>query len=232
MRLFKINDIQVNIPERWEEVTLEQLLKVNAGCERNIEVLTIFTGLPESELNKSKGYKTIEEITLTLSYLNNPIPFSFSDTPKEIVFKQEAFSLPFDLGEQTIAQYEDMKLVCQEYYQEEGEEIDMIKRLNAYVKAVSIYLQPIVDKSDYDYKRAEALENEIFKCSAVEVADWGNFFIRKFTELRAGILSSVQASIIPTKKPKQDSRNSQRILASTLHYLASLKGIFKSKTTY
>lgn len=229
MRQFTINGKQYSFPESWEEATLDQLLKINAGPSTVLEIISIFTGEPQEELSKSKDFKAFEEIEQVLSYLSTPIQFKFSEKPSKFVFKGEEVTLPSDIGELSIAQYQDLKFVCFEFYKEEGEEIDVIRRLQMYVKAVAVYLQPIADKADYDFKRADEIEKEIYNCSAVEVADWGNFFIRKFIELRDGILKDVQTLTIQQQKQKQGSRSWLSRLVSNLPFTIFHKETSKNR---
>jgi hypothetical protein len=207
MKQFKINHQLCNIPESWEEVTLEQLLKLNTGITRSLELISVFT-IPEKELSNIKDLKLIEEIEQCLTFFTDiegrdRMFEMVNDKPTKFVFKGEEVALPSDIGDSSIGQYQDMKFEVTEYFKEDGAEIDTIRRLAAYPKIISIYLQPIITKSEYDWKKAEEISKDIYNCSALEVARWGNFFILRFQELRHGILKDVQKLTTLQKKQKQ-----------------------------
>jgi hypothetical protein len=204
-----------DIPECWEEVTVDQLIKLSIPDQRPIEVISIFT-LPEKELSNLKDLKGLEEIELCLSFLNTNFDFNkASETRKDkFVFNQVEYSLNADIGNSSIGQYKDLAHIYNEYIKEDDQQTNLIRRFKCYVDAISIYLQPVVNGGEYDYIQAELIANDLYKCSAVEVAAYGSFFIRKYCELKNGILTDVLKTHIPKKKPKQ----------GILYYLKRLTG--------
>ncbi|HET6224651.1 MAG TPA: hypothetical protein VFF27_00135 [Bacteroidia bacterium] len=210
MKRFKLNEKEFNCPQSWAEITIEQLLKITAEVLKPMDAIVICTGITESEWNLSDDFKLIEEIEQTLSFLNSNEGCQLEKEPKEIVFNQ--FTMPpiSDIGTKSIAQYQDIKLLINEFHLAEGEQIDTLRRLSLYPKIVATYLQPIIDKGEYDYKRADEIAKELYNHSAMEVSSWGYFFIQRFLELRNGIVKDVQTLGMKQKKQKQGSLSSLR----------------------
>jgi hypothetical protein len=235
MRQFKINNQLCNIPESWEEVTLEQLLKLNTGITRSLELISVFT-IPEKELSNIKDLKLIEEIEITLSFFANvtgrdQMFEKINDKPTKFVFKGVEVPLPSDIGDSSIGQYQDMKFEVSEYMKEDGEEIDLIRRLSIYPKIISIYLQPIVTDTEYDWRKAEEISKELYNCSALEVARWGNFFIQRFLELRSGILRDVERLDTVQKNQKQGFLKSLKSSVGRLFCTISREATLKDRLT-
>jgi hypothetical protein len=204
MKHFTVGNIVCDVPEKWEEVTLEQLLKINTGITKPLELISVFT-LPLPELNKLTDFELIEQIELCLLFTQDVAAakdlLSNYEKPTHFVFNKEEIRLPSDIGVNCLAQYQDLKLLMVDYFNEE--EDNTILRLSVYTKTIATYLQPIIDKSEYDAVRVDQIALELYKYPAVEVAAWGNFFIQRFSELRSGIMSNVQKSTIPQKNQRQ-----------------------------
>lgn len=214
MKQFKLEGKQFNCPERWEDITLEQLLKINAGVDNVIEAISICTGLSQEELARSYDLVLMEELERTLMFLKDATGLRLELEPKEIVLNGVKVSPFSDIGKLPTAQYQDLKILIAEFHEQEGEEVDVIKRLSLYPKIVAIYLQPYIDNKEYDCEKADEYAKILYQHSAVEVSAWGYFFIRRFQELRNGILNDVQKSVT---KP----RNQKRGLVSYLKVLGS-----------
>lgn len=202
MKQFKLKEKEFNCPESWAEITLTQLLKIMAEPLKPMDAIIICTGIPESEWNKSDDFTLIEEIEFTLAFLSDQAGCELEKDPKQIVFKQYEIPKISDIGTKSIAQYQDVKLLINDFHLLEGEEIDVIKRLSLYPKIVATYLQPIIDNGEYDYVRADEIAKELYNHSAMEVSSWGYFFIQRFLELRNGIVIDVQKLVMSQKNQK------------------------------
>jgi hypothetical protein len=231
MKQVKLSDKVFNIPECWEEVTVEQLIKINTGVTRTTELLSIFT-LPEYELRKLKNLVAAEEIELCLQFLNTTFDFekAINSKPDKLGFICGWYSLPSDLGDSTIGQYKDLAHIYNEYIKEGDQDISLLRRFKCYVDSIAIYLQPLIDNSEYDYLKAEQIANNIYQCSAVEVAGYGHFFIMKFLELRTGILTDVRKVHTPQKKVKQGILYYFKRLIGVLPFIHYQVGTSKNKT--
>jgi hypothetical protein len=232
MKQVKLSDKIFNIPECWEEVTVEQLIKINAGIQRPIELLSIFT-LPVYELSKLKNLVAVEEIELSLQFLSTTFDFekAINNKPDKFVFNQYGYSLSTDLGDSSIGQYKDLAHIYSEYIKEGDQDTNLLRRFKCYVDAISIYLQPLVHNSEYDYQKAEGIAEQIYQCSAVEVAGYGHFFIMKFLELRTGILTDVRKVHTPQRKVRQGIRYYLKRLIGVLPFTHYPVGTLKNKTT-
>lgn len=208
MRKFKLNEKEFNCPEKWDEITLEQILKINTGLARTIEAIVICTGISEEEWNRSNDLVLIEEIEQSLSFLNDPTGCSLEKEPNKIVFKGVEVSPFSDIGTKSIAQYQDLKLLVNDFHLKEGDEVDIIRRLSLYPKVVATYLQPVIDNGEYDFNRVDELAKDLYNHSAMEVSAWGYFFIQRFIELRSGIVKDAQRLVTNQKKQRLDSLNS------------------------
>lgn len=200
MKQYTLNGKAFNCPESWHDITIEQLLKLNVGYTRSLEAIAICTGISEDEWSRSTDYALLDQVEQNLLFLMSPDGLVLEDLPKEFVFRGEKVSTISDIGTLSIGQYQDLKDYINEFYKQEGPEVDTIRRLSLYPKITAIYLQPIIDKAEYDWKKAEDYSKELFEYSAMEVSAWGSFFIGKFKELRNGIQKDVQKLVTTVKK--------------------------------
>jgi hypothetical protein len=218
MKQFTFNGKEYNCPECWEEVTLTQLLKINTGLTRVFEAVQVCTGINEKELSTSNEFALIEQIDECLSFIAFPRDLELETEQKEIVFKGVKIPVFSDIGIKSVAQYQDMKHLVVDFHTVEGEEVDTVKRLSLYPKIVATYLQPIIDQGEYDFKRADEIAIELYEHSAVEVSNWGHFFMLRFHELRNGIVIDVNKSDTKQRKQKQGFLNSLRSWVGKLSY--------------
>lgn len=218
MKQFKLKGNGFNCPERWEEITLEQLLKINAGVDNVIEAISICTGLSQEELSRSYDLVLMEELEQTLKFLASHEGLKLETEPKEIVLNGVKVSPFSDIGLLPTAQYQDLKILIAEFHEQEGDEVDVIKRLSLYPKIVATYLQSYVDKSEYDCEKADIYSKVLYKHSAMEVSAWGYFFIRRFQELRNGILKDALKSHTMPKSQKRGLLTYLKTLGSRLFY--------------
>lgn len=215
MKTYKLNERDIFVPERWEEVTLEQLMKLQLQST-TLEYISFLVNVPVKELSASNDLKLIEAIEYDLRFCLEPFDIESFQRGK-IVFKGEEYSLPSDIGQTSIGQYKDLQLIVMEY--DKGVDVDTNYAISMYTKAVSIYLQPLVSKGDYDYILAEEIAKELYQCSAVEVSVWGAFFIKKFRELRNGIVIDAQRLITKKRRFVLDITSFKRRLGSVLHFI-------------
>ncbi len=216
MKAYSINNQQFTCPESWQEITVEQLLKLNILDLKAIEIISICTRINERDLLESNDLVLIEDIEQTLSFLSNPDLCNLEIEQPEIVFNGVKVGRFSDIGNLSIGQYQDLKVLIN-IFSELNQE-DLIERLDLYTKIVSIYIQPIVDQTSYDYIKADEYAKILFKHSAVEVAGIGGFFIKSFTELRLGILRDAQKSAMKQKKTKLGFLNSLKAWVGKLSF--------------
>lgn len=200
MKQYTFNGKAFNCPESWQDISIEQLLKLNVGYTRSLEAIAICTGISEEEWSRSTDYALLDHVEQNLVFLSSQDGLVLEDLPKEFGFNQFKVSPISDIGTLSIGQYQDLKDYINEFYKQEGTEVDTIRRLSLYPKIVAIYIQPPIDAKEYDWRAAEELSKELFKCSAMEVSAWGSFFIGKFKELRNGIQKDVQKLVMIAKK--------------------------------
>jgi hypothetical protein len=204
MKQYTFNGNPFNCPDSWQDISIEQLLKLNIGYTRSLEAIAICTGISEEEWSRSTDYALLDQIEQNLVFLTSQEGLVLEDLPKEFVFKQFKVSPISDIGTLSIGQYQDLKDYINEFYKQEGPEVDTIRRLSLYPKIVAIYIQPGIDTKEYDWRSAEEISKELFKYSAMEVSAWGSFFIGRLEELRSGIQKDVQKLVTTEKKLKQD----------------------------
>lgn len=198
-----LNGKEFKCPEGWPDVTMEQLLKLNTGPTRSTEIIAICTGIEESEWRNSTNFVLVEEIEHTLAFVVDTSGAFAEQEPKDFVFNGVTVPPFSDIGIHSIGQYQDLKLEIAMFEKDEGEEINIIRRLSIYPNIVAIYLQPLITGGDYDCDKADLISKELLKYSAMEVSAWGRFFIKKFHELRIGILKDVSILVTSPKKTKQ-----------------------------
>jgi hypothetical protein len=200
MKQYTLNGKGFNCPESWYDITLEQLLKLNVWYTRSLEAISICTGISEDEWSRSTDYALIDQVEQTLDFLSSHEGLKLEDVPQTIVLSGVEVPPISDIGTKCIGQYQDLKDYINEFFLAEGEEVDTIRRLSLYPKIVAIYIQPLIDGGEYDWKKAEEYSNQLLNYSAMEVSAWGSFFIGKFRGLRNGTLKELQNLVTIAKK--------------------------------
>jgi len=218
------------LPESYEEVTFEQFMKL-ADCDSvNLKAVSILTGVSEDKWAESNNipmyYFCFNAISnwmgKGLAELNDREVNRLSYLSKHIEFA--------DIGEQSVAQYEDLKILLAKYQTEY--EKDPIAAMKVYYPLfVAIYLQPKTSGEKYDYSKAKEMVGQINQLPAPTIIGIVNFFLTKLAVSSLGIGTSAQNSSSWLKKLMLELNSFTKRLAFRRHLTAWQMEISKKRIT-
>jgi len=182
MDVIELNGKQYNRPTCYEDITTRQYERIVSEwdmtkhpADRNY--FQLFCILVNADFKMF--HETSEnEVTLMNSikwYWNSE--FKFDETlPKALKIGDKIVMLPTDVGDLSpgqnihLRQYLDTKSILQDA---DGNVLDY----TSYAMAVAVYLQPILDESKFDFKRALELEKQIAEMPIYLIRPIGFFII-------------------------------------------------------
>jgi len=218
------------LPESYEEVTFEQFMKL-ADCDSvNLKAVSILTGVSEDKWAESNNipmyYFCFNAISnwmgKGLAELNDREVNRLSYLSKHIEFA--------DIGEQSVAQYEDLKILLAKYQTEY--EKDPIAAMKVYYPLfVAIYLQPKTSGEKYDYSKAKEMVGQINQLPAPTIIGIVNFFLTKLAVSSLGIGTSAPNSSSWLKKLTLELNSFTKRLAFRRHLTAWQMEISKKRIT-
>ena len=193
----KVNGQLKTIPERWEEVTFEQFIKLAEPGDQ-AKIISAILEMPEPEIKGAK-IEGLEKILWHLKFLQKP--FEIDKQPKKV----GDYSFPEKIEFQTIEQY-----------QEVLQEIQRVTSLTPSEQLEAIPFYAAVYVTDpYDSEKARFKAQEFKKLPCTEVMAAGTFFMTKSLSLQSGLPMSYLSRHLPMKKNRLGFRTLVRRLAST-----------------
>ena len=103
----EINEVIYNLPESWEEVTLDQFVRIlKKGTElKESEMLGILAGVPVDVIRQTDSNDILQSMNL-LSWTYQSLPDSKSVS--EFEFEGIKYTVPENLGDVTFGEWEDI----------------------------------------------------------------------------------------------------------------------------
>lgn len=169
----KIGEIKANIPTTWDEVTLKQYMDLQTYREdlNILRLLSILTSVEYRTLLNINSDSFDDRIMDSIEFIKTPIDIYTLEEKETITINGKVIKVP-DPSTHTIGQ----KLLLQSkirQLQETGEGSHAI--LVSY--AVAIYLQPLIDGTDFDDTRVEEMRELVTSLPLVDVYPIGCFFL-------------------------------------------------------
>lgn len=156
-----------DIPVNWDQVAFEQFLNLP---DDKVKVISLFTGVDEETLAKSK-IVNFDMVMDSLSFLNTqPTP----RIPETLL----GYAIPKNLEFEQVQMYLDIK-----NYLDETKELDGMGKLRQYTMYCAVY-SCIAKHGKYDWKLAEAMQNEFLKAPCTEVMGIGHFTLLRLAGLK------------------------------------------------
>jgi hypothetical protein len=193
----KINGQPHEIPEKWEEVTFEQFLKLIAADQDYAAILSVLLGLDINDLKLAK----IQGLDLIISRLGfmtkqpeiepNPIRLGKFEFPKDIAFE-------------TVEQFEDTRREIAKV-----QDLDLRAQTEALATYAAIYCE-----NPYDSEKAQYLSKSFYSLPCTEVMAAGSFFQAKCLSMQSGLSMNYLRKNILLKKNKPVFGNLVKRLAS------------------
>lgn len=194
----KINGQPHEIPEKWEEVTFDQFLKLIEADQDYAAILSVMLGLDINELKRAK----IQGLDLIIQRLNFMTKQPEID-PKPI--KLGSFEFPKDIAFETVEQFEDTRREISKV-----QDKDLRTQTEALATYAAIYCQ-----NPYDSEKAQYLSKSFYSLPCTEVMAAGSFFQAKCLSMQSGLSMNYLRKNIRLKKNKPVSARLVKRLAST-----------------
>ena len=224
MRRIKINGNNVNIPTNWGDLSFNQAIEIFDKDMSNIDVFSMFTGIPVDKIRSEKNVNTVNQLMYGLPFLKE-FPDK-SELPISVKIDDVVYNLPFalkddmyDVGDAPVGCIEDIKEVI---YQKTREIIGDDERgltpleeikLKPYI--VGLYLSSIM--GEYDFKAGMKLADKVSdQISFLEVNSIGNFFLKRLVASINGLKPVSPLRQWIKRIYKQVCKNLIRILDSML----------------
>ncbi len=175
-------DITLWTPTSWQEVTVEQYIRIEAegwdGADL-IHLLSMLSGHDLKELDNITDTSLFDVLAIHLNFITKEAP-DFKNIPISKTFKLDGkeFDVPSDLELETLGQ----KILMSNLRQQDN----MIKQV---ANALAIYFQPIYDNSTFDRKRLPYIVKMIHKEPIVDMFPIVDFFFQKLTEYKKNGIS-------------------------------------------
>jgi hypothetical protein len=227
-RLLFIDDTFIELPESWDDVTFEQFVKLQVCDNVDLNAVSILTGVSKEDwANSNKTslyYYCMNSISKWITSGINEINDS---EIRKIKWMSETMEFG-DLGENTVAQFEDAKILLAKY--DTLYKTHPFDAMDKYYPLIcSIYLQPKASKEKYNFGKAEALVSQIRTLPAPMVIGVVNFFLLRFIVSQSGIEGSAPKQISAWKKLKLGLERSIKRLAFRLYLTAWQKETLKKR---
>ena len=212
----ELNGVNVSreIPLNWSQVTFDQFLTLSEVTDLAGRI-SVFTGVEAETLRKVK-INNLETIVGLLSFIDKET-LDMSTIPKEIA----GFKMPQNLGTETIAQFEDLKLEASKM-KDNGRESMM-----AYPKFCAIYAT-----NPYDWGEAEKKIELFLKAPCTEVLAIGNFTLAKLIESSDPSLKEALKPHSPIRRLKQAIQSWLRVSVFTARYYSWKRKLRIKGTSY
>jgi hypothetical protein len=183
MVTLKINGKKIQFPTHSNELTLAQLQDITTNVDFNkIEEdwIKLFNILSKSSYSITNIETELKLLNIMGWCLGGIVIDEFM--PRVIKYKDKDIAIPTNIGNLSIGQAIALKQSIQRFkYMDEG-----------ISKAVSIYLQPIIDSKAFSLERAMEIEKELLDMSAFILKPLGVF-----------ILGQLQTNGILTMNPRK-----------------------------
>ena len=188
MLKLKKSKLKINLPDGWHEVSFNLGLKiVSQKINDPLKLMSLFTKYSEEKLKQSTDLETIYLMMDTLLFLKQDPIKNLPEFPYKVLdidLPWVSYHDSFDLGGCSVGQVEDMKAYIQNNLPKDSKDVDV---LEISLALVAIYLDPYLNKSDYDYNRAiKSISSLGDKLDYKTVINMGGFFFEKLKGLTVG----------------------------------------------
>ena len=177
---------EVFIPERWEEVTTAQYIKLSSEWDGKdlIRLFSILTGIPYRVIFDSHDYALEQNLIYATAFIfEEKIDFKSLPVPETFHVKGKEVKVPKDIKGLSI-----------------GQNIHIISELqNAQVYdqlialAIAIYLEPLYTGQDFNYEHAKELEQDILLMPITKTYSLGFFLLKP-------VMRSGRSSMMPLNR--------------------------------
>ncbi|NRA94436.1 MAG: hypothetical protein HRU26_17525 [Psychroserpens sp.] len=207
----KKTKLEIPIPDGWHEVSFEKGFQIVSTEMKDIDVLSLISGIPVKTLNEQTDLESISYFVNSLLFLKT-LPLKRNP---EFPSKVNGVELPwinygdkFDLGKCTVEQVEEMKQLIRETNPKND-----IETFEIFPTLCSIYLYPILTNKPYDHDEAFNYVPKVEQIDFKTIINMGSFFLLKLSVLESGQANEWQIHRTAWRKFKRAlSRLTQRLV--------------------
>lgn len=167
---------RLKMPSNWDEVTVSQFIRIEQAPEikgNYLKLLSILSGLDLPIIINTKANLQMQTAEALRFFTLSPPDWEKLDKRENFIFKGKSYKVPKNLEFERFG----VKVLLQNKIDQAKEDI-----VTVIPYAVSIYLQPLIDKGDFDEEKAKAYEKEFLEMRILEVFPIASFFFRKLIE--------------------------------------------------
>lgn len=162
------------IAESWEQLSTDAYQRIIQEWDRKdlIKLFSILSGIEYGAIASSNSEELEEHLIVATSFVFEEKPkFKDLPMPATIRIRDTVIIIPTELGRLPIAQNIHVRQRLAQVYAKLGSYDELISF------AVAIYLQPLVDGGDFDFKKALELEDLVKKLPIVTTYSLGFFLL-------------------------------------------------------
>jgi hypothetical protein len=169
----------IQVPESWQEVTTEKFIRIIKEWDGEdwIKLFSILSDQDYDGISQSKDSKLEGTLYQAIEFVLSNFDFEKLEVPSFLMFNNRQVQIPKNIGRLSIGQSIQARKSL-EGLSDIREGISMI---------TAIYLQPLIDKENYDHLRAIEIEQDILKMPIIHIFPIGFFLLRELE--RSGIKS-------------------------------------------
>lgn len=216
MITFKINGKSVDIPHRWEDVTMRQYIALLNTPSTLRDHIAFFTGIPIQTLMLVEIHN-LETIAEALSFLR--VPPEYEPGPTKNLGE---YVLPEDIKIKSLGQFEALRALFQRMPKDINTSEAWLQIADLYAEACAIYLS----KTDelFDESKVPQLKEVVYSFSCVEVMRTGAFFLFKPVNSFTAMKNPSRSIAQHLKKSRPGFRVFQKISDSFQSLFTKAKG--------
>lgn len=175
MIVFKTNDSNFELPTRWGELTFEQFYKLQNSDGSFLSLIEILTGIDKKVWQNSDDLMIKEKLLPYLEWMSGEFDLQNYIIPDYLIFSGKKYPCPKDINKCTAGQ----KWHLEDALQNRPEGMSDIQLLPI---ALAVYFQPLINESEYDSDKVDALVPEMNKLKLED--GWGiaSFFLLNFVK--------------------------------------------------
>lgn len=177
----------IKVPRSWHEVTTDTYQKIHSDWDSE-DVVKLFAILTGEDYDRLFNYKSkaLETALINATTFITQTDFKKKDVPREILIDGKLIKIPKNVGDLSIGQ---SVLVRQKI-----EKVKVLEECISY--AFSVYIQPLVDRSEFNYERAMQLHERVLAMPITETYSIGFFLLSRLKETGESWTSRCSRSFI------------------------------------
>lgn len=209
----KINGQLFRFPDGWHDVPFNVGRRILNGELEGVELFSALSGVDVKSIETSDAPEVIEKFLYGFPFLATlptedfpEIPISITIDGHNIYFPHVKDGEPFDFGKATVGQIEEMDNVIQKHYKKKDNDkgLSLVEQMEIMPLVVAMYVQPFVQGTEYDTKKANKLAKVIeSQCSVKEVVNIAQFFFRKLYPSKDGLTNKCPRVLSLIKRLKR-----------------------------